>query len=57
MRVKLSSPLSVILAMKAVTLISGALAVANTVDWKPLTACDCRRCNTPPISGTLRASA
>lgn len=31
------------------------LAVGNGVDWKPLTACECRRCNTPPISSALQA--
>lgn len=36
-------------------LISCVLAVANSVDWKPLTACECRRCNTPPISSALQA--
>lgn len=40
---------------EAVILISWALAVANSVDWKPLTACECRWCNTPPISSTLQA--
>ena len=31
------------------------LAVGNSIDWKPLTACECRRCNTPPISSALQA--
>lgn len=54
MRVKLSRPLSVTLAA---ALVSGALAPADAVPWKPLTACDCPRCSTRPISGALRASA
>lgn len=40
---------------ESVILISWALAVANCMDWKPLTACECRWCNTPPISNTLQA--